>query len=415
MTKSFGPTGAYAPLYIRDYRLFISARFFVTLAIQIQSVSVAWQVYAITDDQLALGLINLAEALPSIGVSLYAGHIADTIIRKKIIVITIGTLLLCSCSLLFFTLDPGAFILAHGILPIYGVIFVSGLARGFLTPATFSFMPQLVTRDLYSKAVTLNSTLWQTAAIAGPALGGFIYGILGVKASYTIDAALVLLSLIFYSLIPSRPLPPHSEEEQGVVEKIRAGLRFVFSNQIILGALSLDLFAVLFGGAISLLPAFSKILNAGPQGLGLLRASPWVGALLIALYITHNPIKKHAGKILLASVAGFGLCMILFALSTTFWLSFFILSVSGAFDCVSVIIRGTLLQTLTPEHMKGRVSAVNNIFIGSSNEIGGFESGVTADLMGTKPAVVFGGCMTILVVMFTGWKANKLRNLEKVE
>lgn len=405
---------AYASLYIRDFRLFISGRFCITLAIQIQAVVVAWQVYEITKDPLSLGLIGLAEALPSISVSLYAGHVADVTPRKKIILYTIVTLLCCSAALLFFTLEPGKFVLNYGVVPIYSVIFISGIARGFLSPASFSFMPQLVPRELFTNAVTFNSSLWQAAAIAGPALGGFIYGFFGISVAYITDVALVILSLTLYSLIPSRTLPPASEE-QGVVEKIKAGLRFVFNNQIILGAISLDLFAVLFGGAVALLPIFtSEILHVGPEGLGMLRAAPWIGAILIAIYLTHHPIMRNVGKVLLWSVAGFGFCMIAFALSTNFWLSLFILAVSGGFDCVSVIVRATLLQVLTPENMKGRVSAVNNIFIGSSNEIGAFESGVAARLLGVVPSVIFGGVMTLCVVAVTGWRAKKLRTLQSL-
>ncbi|HEX5171111.1 MAG TPA: MFS transporter [Cyclobacteriaceae bacterium] len=406
--------GAYASLRISDYRLFISARFCATLAIQIQAVVVAWQIYEITKDPLSLGLIGLAEAVPSISVSLYAGHVADTVVRKKIIITTISTLLLCSALLLFFTLDVGSSILRYGVLPIYGVIFTSGVARGFLTPATFSFMPQLVPRNLYTNAVTINSSLWQTAAILGPSLGGMIYGFFDTTTSYAADVILMIASLILFSFIPSRPLPP-STEEQGVIEKIKAGLKFVFNHQIILGALTLDLFAVLFGGAVALLPIFTaEILHTGKWGLGLLRSAPAVGALFMATFLIHYPIRKRLGRILLYSVAGFGLSMISFALSTNFWLSLFILVISGVFDGVSVIVRGTLLQTLTPENMKGRVSAVNNIFIGSSNEIGSFESGVAARLLGTVSSVIFGGCMTIIVVLITGWKAKKLRDLQKI-
>lgn len=405
----------YASLRIKDFRLFVTARFCITLAVQIQAVVVAWQMYEITKDPLSLGLIGLAEAIPSISVSLYAGHVADTVKRKRIIITAIGTLLICSSALLLFTTNPGEYILAHGVFPIYGVIFLSGIARGFLTPATFSFMPQLVPRELFTNAVTINSSLWQAAAIAGPSLGGTVYGFFGITAAYTVDVALVVTSLTLFILIPGHPLPP-STEEQGIANKIKAGLRFVFSNQIILSALTLDLFAVLFGGAVALLPIFtSEILKVGPEGLGLLRAAPWIGALLIAIYLTHYPIQRYLGKILLTSVAGFGVCMILFALSTNFWFSLFLLGVSGGFDCVSVIVRVTLLQTLTPENMKGRVSAVNNIFIGSSNEIGAFESGVAARLLGVVPSVIFGGCMTILIVIFTGWRATKLRNLQRVD
>lgn len=404
----------YAVLQIRDFRLFISARFCVTLAIQMQALVVGWQVYEITKDALSLGLIGLAEALPSIVVSLYAGHLADVVQRKRIIVITLATLVLCSVGLLFFTLDVGAFLLAEGVYPIYAVIFVSGIARGFITPAIFSFMPQLVPRELFQNAISWNSTLWEMASIGGPPIGGLIYGVFGVTAAYAIDASLMITGLILAAMVASRPLPEVSDE-QGIVEKIKAGLKFVIANKLILNAISLDLFAVLFGGAVALLPIFSdQILHVGSVGLGFLRSAPGMGALVMAIYLTHNPIRKSMGKILLYAVAGFGLCMIGFALSREFWLSMALLILSGGFDCISVIVRGTLLQTLTPENMKGRVSAVNNIFIGSSNEIGMFESGVAARLLGVVPSVIFGGLMTLVVVGFTAWKAPTLRKLQKV-
>jgi MFS family permease len=408
------PTGPYAALKLPDFRLFVSARFCITLAIQIQSVVVAWQVYELTHDPLSLGLIGLAEAIPSIGVSLYAGHIADIVNRKKIVIVCLITLLICSTSLLFFTLDAGSFLLSYGVVSIYSVIFVSGVARGFMTPALFAFMPQLVPRELYSNAITWNSTLWQTAAIGGPAIGGFVYGFFGIKVSYATDVALMLIGFILAVNVANKPLPPESEE-QGIIEKISAGLRFVFNHQIILGAISLDLFAVLFGGAVALLPIFAdEILFVGAEGLGVLRAAPAIGAMLMAVYITHHPIKKNTGKILLYCVSGFGVSMILFGLSTNFWLSLFLLMMSGVFDCVSVIIRGMLLQTLTPENMKGRVSAVNHIFIGSSNEIGMFESGVAARLLGVVPSVIFGGCMTLVSVGVISLLAKSLRKLQRV-
>jgi MFS family permease len=408
------PTGPYAALKIPDFRLFVSARFCITLALQIQAVVVAWQVYEITHDPLSLGLIGLAEAIPSIGVSLYAGHVADIVQRKKIIMLCVSTLLFCSAGLLFFTLDNGSFILHYGAAPIYSVIFLSGIARGFITPALFAYMPQLIPRELFPNAITINSSLWETASIGGPALGGFLYGFLGITASYIADVALMCLGLFLALGIAKKPLPPESEE-QGMFEKIRAGLRFVFKHELILGAISLDLFAVLFGGAVALLPFFAnEILMVGPEGLGILRAAPSVGALVMAFYMTHHPLKKNTGKILLSCVAGFGVCMILFALSTNFIVSLCLLMMSGVFDCVSVIIRGTLLQTLTPENMKGRVSAVNHIFIGSSNEIGMFESGVAARFLGVVPSVIFGGCMTIVVVGITGMVAKSLRTLQRL-
>lgn len=409
------PSGPYAALRIRDFKYFISARFSITLAIQIQSVVVAFQVYELTKDPLSLGLIGLAEAIPSIGVSLYAGHIADIVRRKKIILTCIATLWICSMALLFFTFNRGdAFINSYGVAPIYAVIFLSGIARGFLSPALFAFMPQLVPRDLYANAVTWNSTLWETATIAGLAVGGLLYGFLGVTTAYSVDAVLTFGGLLLMLAVANRELPPVTGEE-GVAEKIKAGLRFVYDNKLILSAISLDLFAVLFGGAVALLPIFAEeILNTGPIGLGILRAAPSVGALFMAFYITHHPIRKNAGRTLFLCVAGFGICMILFALSNNFWISLFLLSVSGAFDCVSVVIRSTLLQTLTPENMKGRVSAVNHIFIGSSNEIGMFESGVAARLIGTRASVIFGGCMTLLVVGITSAASRSLRTLQKL-
>lgn len=410
-----GKPDAYAALRIKDFRLFVSARFFVTLAINLQAVVVGWQVYEITHDPLSLGLIGLAEALPSIAVSLYAGHVADIVQRKKIMIVCITILVLCSIALLLLSLDAGSFVLSYGVIPIYSVIFISGIARGFLTPANFAYMPQLVPSEAFKNAITWNSSFWETALIAGPAVGGFVYGFFGLQAAYMVDVALTILALILVLLVAYKPLPP-ATEEVSTSEKIQAGLKFVFNNKIILGAISLDLFAVLFGGAVALLPIFAKeILNAGPEALGVLRSAPSVGALLVAFYIAHNPINRNMGRKLLWCVAGFGVCMIAFALSSNFWISLGLLMLSGCFDGVSVIIRSTLLQTLTPENMKGRVSAVNNIFIGSSNEIGMFESGAAARLLGVVPSVIFGGCMTLLTVGITAWKAPTLRKLQKVE
>ena len=404
----------YAALRIPEYRRFISARVCITIAIQIQAVVVGWQVYELTKDPLSLGLIGLAEAMPSIGVSLYAGHIADIVQRKKIIVIAVSALLFCSAALLLFTTDPGAFVFRWGVVPIYSIIFISGIARGFLSPAVFSFMPQLVPRGFFQNAITWNSTLWEAASITGPALGGLVYGFFGITAAYTVDALLIFSGLTLMLNIAKKPIPP-ATDDFGVREKIKEGLKFVFKNKLILGAISLDLFAVLFGGAVALLPIFAdEILKVGSIGLGFLRCAPSIGAVIMAFYITHNPIRRNTGKRLLWSVAGFGVCMICFAISKNFWLSMSLLIVSGMFDCISVIIRGTLMQTLTPENMKGRVSAVNHIFVGSSNEIGMFESGVAARILGVVPSVIFGGCMTIGVVAVTAWVGKSLRRLQSL-
>lgn len=407
-------SGPYAALRYPDFRNFIFARFFITLAIQIQATVVGWQVYEITKDPLSLGLIGLAEALPSIAVSLYAGHVADVVNRKKIVVTTVGVLLVCSLALLLFSADTSQLLARFGAVPIYATIFLSGLARGFLSPANFSLMPQLVPRSVFTNAITLNSTFWQAASIGGPMLAGIMYAGLGLEAAYLSDVVLVLASLTLYSLVTRQPLPPITDE-QGVRKKIRAGLSFVFRHQVILGAITLDLFAVLFGGAVALLPVFaSDILFVGKFEFGMLRAAPGIGALLMAVYITHHPFRKNMGKILLGSVAGFGLTMIGFGLSKIYYLSVALLMLSGMFDSVSVIIRSTLIQTLTPDNMKGRVAAVNNIFIGSSNELGALESGVAAKLLGVIPAVILGGHATLLVVGITAWKAKQLRALDRI-
>jgi MFS family permease len=412
----------YSALRFRDFRYFTAARFCITIAIQIQAVLVGWQVYAITKNPLSLGLIGLSEALPSIAVALYAGHIADIVPRKKIILSTVSVLLFCSLLLLLYSLGDLNNWFPSSALPIYGIIFLSGIARGFLSPANFSFMPQLIPREKYSNAISWNSTIWQAAAVTGPAAGGLMYAFFereipeaGFVYTYFLDASLIFCGLVLYLLIQSRPIPGKIDEEQSVKEKLLAGLKFVFANQLILSAISLDLFAVLFGGAVALLPVFAdEILNSGAEGLGLLRSSPAIGAVLVAIYLTYFPIKKFIGRKLLLAVAGFGVCMIAFALSEWFWISFALLALSGGLDSVSVIVRSSLIHNLTPEHMKGRVSAVNSIFIGSSNEIGAFESGFAAKLMGVIPSVIFGGCMTLGVVGITALKADKLRKLQSL-
>jgi MFS family permease len=405
----------YASFQYPDFKNFIFARFCVTLAIQVQATVVGWQLYEITKDPLSLGLIGLAEAAPSIAVSLYAGHVADVVNRKRIVMVTVAVLLLCSIALLALASHAALLHTRFGAGPIYATIFVSGIARGFLAPANFSLLPQLVPRALFANAVSLNSSFWQAAAIGGPMLAGMVYAGLGIQAAYLFDVALVLAALVLYTRVTNPPLPPPTGE-LGVRRKIKAGLKFVFNNQIILSAITLDLFAVLFGGAVALLPVFaSDILFVGKFEFGVLRAAPGIGALLTAIYITHHPVRRRVGQVLLWAVAGFGLTMIGFGLSKLYWLSVLLLLLSGMFDSVSVIIRSTLIQTLTPENMKGRVAAVNNIFIGSSNELGALESGVAAKLLGVVPAVVAGGHVTLLVVGITAWKADKLRRLNSVE
>ncbi|SHI30054.1 Major Facilitator Superfamily protein [Hymenobacter daecheongensis DSM 21074] len=414
----------YAALRIPDFRRLISARASMVIATQIQGAVVSWQILKLTGDPLALGLIGLAEAIPSIVVSLYAGHVADSVRRKNIIVLAVAVLLLCSVALWWLSGPWGRPLLAKEALytlPLYAVLFVSGIARGFLGPALFSFMPQLLPdRERLSNAITWNSTTWQASSVIGPAIGGLIIGFAGrvhpetgITTAYAVDAGLMALALGLYVSIAGRPLPVREGEKPSLKESLLTGVQFIFGNQLVLAALSLDLFAVLFGGAVALLPIFADtILKVGAQGYGYLRAAPAVGSVLMAVALTYFPLWRHAGRKLLWAVAGFGAATIAFALSTNFWLSLFLLFLTGVFDSVSVIVRSTLIHTFTPEYMKGRVSAVNNIFIGSSNEIGAFESGVMARWLGVVPSVVFGGLMTLGVVGVTAWRADKLRTLD---
>ncbi|HEX2061894.1 MAG TPA: MFS transporter, partial [Thermoanaerobaculia bacterium] len=299
------------------------------------------------------------------------------------------------------------------VWPVYVVVALSATARSFTRPALFALSAEVVPRELFPNAVAWRTSVWHLAAVAGPAAGGLVYGFAGAPIAYGAVIAVMSMSLAWLLAVSQRGRPARVEEVP-LGESLRSGIRFVWSDPVLLGAMTLDLFAVLFGGAVALLPAFAKLLDAGPEGLGILRAAPAAGSILTGLVIAHRPPMKHAGVALFASVAGFGVCMIAFALSRSLWLSFALLFLSGVFDNVSVVIRGTLLQTRTPEHLLGRVSAVNQIFIGSSNEIGSFESGVAARLMGIVPSVVFGGCMTLLVVAVVAWRSPRLRTLKEI-
>jgi len=404
----------YAALKIPAFRIFIVGRFCSTLALQIQAVAVGWQVYDLTKDPLSLGLLGLAEAIPSIAVSLYAGYLADVVSRKKILVVCYLILIFCTATLFAYSFNPQNLINSFGALPIYLVIFISGIARGFTRPAVFSLMPQMLpSKSFYHNAISWNITVWQAGSVAGPAIGGLFYSFFGVSMTFAAVLFLIIPAFFCFSQITVQPQSPEILKQSSIKDELLTGIRFVFSNQIILSAIALDLFAVLFGGATALLPIFaSDILQTGAQGLGFLRAAPAIGSILIGFYLTRNPIKKNAGKKMLTAVAGFGVCMILFGLSTNFYFSLLLLFLSGAFDSVSVFVRHTLVQTLTPDYLKGRVSSVNSVFTDSSNEIGAFESGLTASYAGAVASVVFGGMMTLLIVGFTNCKARKLRDLQ---
>ena len=377
-----------------------------------QAVIVGWQVYEITKDPLSLGLIGLAEAIPSICVLLFAGHITDTNERKKIVLFSVLFMTMCSLLLLVISSDQFLFLSSNKVTAIYVAVFLSGIGRGFSGPSFFAFVSQLVPKSVLPNAITWNTTTWQTGAVTGPAIGGLIYGFWGAVNSYIIIVLLLLVAISLITTIKRKPVPEYIEF-QSLRETLTAGLKFVFERKVILGAISLDLFAVLFGGAVALLPIFAgEILFVGPQGLGALRAAPSIGAVVMAIYMTRHPLTKNAGRNLLLSVFGFGICIILFGLSKSFLLSMIVLVLSGAFDSVSVVIRATIIQLMTPDNLKGRVSAVNSIFIGSSNEIGAFESGVAAKLLGTVPSVIFGGVMTIIIVSFVTIFSKSLRKLK---
>lgn len=411
MRKNSLQHDAYAVLKLKDFRLFLSFRFFMTIAAQMQSIIVGWQVYELTHDPLSLGLIGLAEAIPFLSVALYSGHIADRFNRKKIILWFDVVFLVSSFLLLFITFKSTGIIGKFGVLPIYLCVALSGLARAFLYPATIALMAQIVPRSLYTNSSTWSSTIWQIAAMTGPAIGGLLYGFFGIKVAYIAVIVSMTISFLLLSNIKSRPVPAIDGNET-IMQRLVNGIQFVFSNQLLLGAMALDMFAVLFGGATAMLPVFAaEVLKVGPEGLGLLRAAPMVGAVLMSVVLAYRPPMVRAGRLLMIGVAGFGISIICFALSHNFYLSLALLALSGMFDNISVVIRSATMQLVAPDKMRGRVASVNSIFIGSSNEIGSFESGVAAKIMGLIPSVIFGGIMTLGIVGATFKWAPKLRNL----
>lgn len=408
------PSGPYAALQHPNFRRYVIGLLAFTMAVQIQGTVVGWQIYELTHDKLALGMIGLAEALPFIGFALYAGHLADRHDRRRMAIIALSVLVLCSVTLLVLPLALPQHPRRVTRL-IYATIIVSGVARSFLQPARQALSQELVPRALFHNAVTWRSGAWQLAAVIGPALGGALYAIGGTTVAYAGDVTLIVIGLLAIISIRHRSVI-NRDHTDDVGESLGEGLRFVFREPILLSALSLDLFSVFFGGATALLPVFAdEILRVGPQGLGLLRAAPAVGAVVMSLVIVHRPPFVRAGRTLALAVCGFGIFTIGFGLSTSFWLSVLMLALAGASDMVSVSIRSNLLQTITPTHLFGRVSSVNSVFVGSSNEIGMFESGVTAQLFGTVPSVVLGGAATLVVVATIFGRNPKLRGLRRIQ
>lgn len=411
--KNFFSKDAFKVMHHRNFRFFMAYRLLITTATLMQSVVVSWLLYNITKSVLSLGMIGLTEVIPQVSIALFAGHFVDIWDRKKIIFYTTLLLLISSAILVVYSMPSFDFYRLLGVWPIFLTIFLTGLTRGILMPANTALLGQLVPRSLLTGAATWNSTVWHIGAVTGPALGGLVYGFFGVVPALCLVFFLYLMCTVLFLFIKSPgKIVIAAGSTEGIFERMKEGIQYVFNNQVLLGAFTLDMFAVLFGGAVAMLPVFaSDILKVGPEGLGILRACPAVGAILMSVILTFYPPVRRSGPLLLMSVFAFGITMIVFALSENFYLSAFVLFLSGAFDDVSVVIRSSILQIFTSDEMKGRVAAVNSIFIGSSNELGAFESGVAAGAMGLVPSVIFGGVMTLLVVTLATAKSPALRNL----
>lgn len=397
------------PLLRTQFPVLLAYRILSILSYQITAVTVGWHIYQLTGNPFALGLIGLAEVIPYFCTALFAGHAVDHMPRRKL------GLAACVClsitGLLLAAISMGK-LSAHGTTMIYAAIAVTGVARAFLGPIYNALFARVLPRAQFARGAGMGSVAFQTAMVTGPALGGVLVGWAGTAAAYATAAVLALVAGVV--LVLMRVNEPVAEGERApIFSSIGEGLRFVFSQQVVLGALALDMFAVLFGGAVAMLPAFiSDVLHRGPEALGILRAAPALGAVCVGLWLVRHPPSRHAGRLLLLAVAGFGMCIIGFGLSRHFWLSAAFLLLSGVFDGVSVVLRSTILQLATPDHLRGRVSSINGIFIGSSNELGAFYSGSMARLLGLVPAVVLGGFVTLGVVGVTAWKAPKLRRLD---
>lgn len=414
MTTKSNKPDPYQALRYREFNVFLLLRFAMVFAWAMQFIVIEWEVYSLTKNPLSLGIIGLMEVIPAVGMALFAGHIVDQKEKKGLLV---------KCILGFSIISFGLFLLTWPkvvgdwsptviLYSIYALVFLGGLVRAFLGPTIFSLLSLIIPKKAYPNAATWSSSVWQIGAVMGPALAGFSINWIGVHWSMCLVFGFSLLSLVALSQISKKPIV-NPKIGESIKDSLTEGLTFVFKNQIVLGALSLDMIAVLFGGAVALLPVFAQdILKVGPEGFGILRAAPAVGSFITMLVSAYVPLYKNAGKKLLVAIFVFGLSIILFGLSTSLWLSVFALFLSGLADGISVVIRQTILQLKTPDHMRGRVGAVNSIFVGSSNELGAFESGATAKLMGTVTSVIFGGSITLLTVLGFGFISPTFRNLD---
>lgn len=409
-----GQHDPFAALRFRDYRLFTIGRTLLFTGGQMQTVALGWELYERTGSALILGGIGLAQVIPMILLTLISGHVADSFRRKPTMLLSVMLLVLCSLGLsaISYIHSPNI------IVPIYSILLLTGVARAFLKPASDALLFQLIPVSVFTNAATWNSTTFQVASVAGPALGGLAIAILGgATGVYLLATIAGLLCFILTAMITEGEIT-HSTEPMSL-KALSAGGKFVWQNQLILAAISLDMFAVLLGGAVALLPIFAKdILHVGPLELGYLQAAPSIGALIMAVTLAHLPPLRKAGPALLWSVVGFGVVTIIFGLSRWFWLSLLMLALSGALDSISVVIRHTLVQIRTPDSLRGRVAAINSVFISASNELGGFESGLTSALFGPVISVVGGGIGTIVVVIVATmiWpEILKLGSLQELE
>ncbi len=404
----------YAALRFREFNIFLLIRFLLVLGWSMQFIIIEWEVYNITKDPLALGLIGLVEIIPAISMALFAGHIVDQKEKKKLFVYAIFAFLIVSFA--FFVVTSkycySNFSSNKILYAIYFLVFIGGFIRAFFGPIIFSLVALIVPKKSYPNAASWSSSTWQLAAVIGPAVAGFSIAYNGVHISMLYVLVSVFISLILTFLLKKKPiLNPKIGEP--ILDSLKQGLSFVFRTKAIFVSISLDMVAVLFGGAIALLPIYAQdILHVGSEGFGILRAAPAVGALIVMFTSAYIPVTKNAGKKLLIAILCFGVSIIVFGVSSMFYLSLLALFIYGLTDGISMIIRQTILQLKTPDEVRGRVASVNSIFIGSSNELGAFESGLTARLMGTVPAVVFGGLMTIFSVVFTNFKFPQFRELD---
>ena len=396
-----------AVLRLPEFRYLLCANGLGTLGGRALAVVIGYQIYTLTGDPLYLGWLGLVEAIPAIVLALFGGHLADRADRRRIVLVTQTISVLCMLGFALLSAHPHRSTL-YGF---YLITFLAGIARGFADPASTAFEAQVIPREVYVYASSWSSSVWQGCSIVGPALGGISYGLIGAQNTYLCIAGLYICSLFCTSRIAPKPIPV-PEEGESIWQSIAVGVRYVLRNQVIVGSMALDLFAVLFGGVIALLPAFAKdILMVNPVKLGFMTAAPSVGALLVTLWSTHHPPIRHAGRNMILSVAGFGVSIICFALSHNYYFSLFALFLTGVFDGVSVVVRRSILRLMSPENMRGRIASVNWIFIGASNEIGAFESGLAARLLGTARSVWVGGIVTLFVVAITAAAAPKLRAL----